>query len=173
MAHDISVEVNVNLSRFFNELPEEIFDEATMTQIHQALKEIMNPYVPKKSGDLRSNAIASAESVTYPGPYAAYQYGGIVYAPNIPIFTGGVITGWRSKAPKHPTGRNLEDPALRKLGTPHVWYDKLGNVIWVFGYSEPNTTDHWDKKAIAERGDKFYETVANIVQQRLREINGS
>lgn len=69
--------------------------------------EFCDPYTPKKSGILKNTPHISSDGskITYPGPYAHYQYVGEVYGPN-------VLTekGWRSMAKKDekkPTGRKL------------------------------------------------------------------
>ena len=45
----------------------------------------------------------SSDGVYYNSPYAHYQFEGIVYGPNIPIFENGVIVGWWSRPNKQPT----------------------------------------------------------------------
>jgi hypothetical protein len=114
-----------------------------------------------KSGALRESMTVNPESITWGEGlgYAAYQHEGVVYGPNFPIISGGVlsgffrvgerryptfkggtITGWYSipEIPKYPTDR--------ELGTPGEWRG------WTFGYSTPDTTHHWvDKMLQLER----------------------
>lgn len=99
------------------------------------------PYVPMKSGRLRRSVTfpegAYGEWIEYgthlPRPYARYQYFGEVYGPNIPVFKGDRIVGWRSKSPKRPTGR--------ELGVPGTWKG------WKFGYTTNGTQHHWFDEA--------------------------
>lgn len=61
---------------------------------------------------IRSAIMASAIGeglIVYATPYARYLYYGEIYGPNIPIFEGGELAGWRSPKgkKKHPTGRPL------------------------------------------------------------------
>ena len=106
---------------------ENLIDENVMLEIHTLFAKLINEYVPAKSGKM-ANAEITPEYIRYPGPYAHYQYMGEVYGPNIPIIQNGQVVGWRSIAPKHPTGR--------KLGTEGELYDEKGNVIWKFGYTK-------------------------------------
>lgn len=59
------------------------------------------------------NLISAVGVIVYSGPYAHYQYMGIVYAPNYPVAVdeSGNVTAWRSppgKGSKHPTDRYLQ-----------------------------------------------------------------
>lgn len=73
------------------------------------IKRLSDPYVPMQQGTLKNSASIASDgsAITYPGPYAHYQYVGEVWGPNIPITKGGDVVGYYSKAPKHPTGRRL------------------------------------------------------------------
>ena len=55
---------------------------------------LSDPYVPMAQGTLKNNVKISrnGETITYPGPYAHYQYTGLVMA---------------GKAPKHYTGKEI------------------------------------------------------------------
>lgn len=77
-----------------------------------------DPLIPFQQGALR-NSVEYPDGI-YGGtiqwggasvgvPYAAYQYRGEVYGPNIPIKDSqGNITGWYSPPSKHPTGKKLK-----------------------------------------------------------------
>ncbi len=66
-------------------------------------------YVPMDQGDLFSGAEVRPWEIEYPGPYARYLYGGIVYGPNYPITEGGNVVGYFSPRgkKKHATGRAI------------------------------------------------------------------
>lgn len=90
-----------------------------------------DPLIPFQQGALRN-------SVTYPDgiyggsvqwggeevgvPYAAYQYRGEVYGPNIPRKDSeGNIIGWYSPPKKHPMGRPL---TYHHPGTGKEWFEE-------------------------------------------------
>ncbi len=74
-------------------------------------KKLMDPYVPADSLALAQNVRVYVEGDTgivhYQSPYAHYQYEGVVYGPNYPIFDGGEVTGFYSPSHKTPTGQKL------------------------------------------------------------------
>ena len=93
-----------------------------------------DPKVPFRTGTLKNSALTASSIglglIVYAAPYAHYLYAGEVYGPNIPVFSGGQLTGFISppgKA-KHPTGR-----ALSYTGAPE-------------------RGDHWFERAMAEHG---------------------
>lgn len=68
-------------------------------------------YVPMDSaGVLYEKAEVRPWEIEYPGPYARYLYGGIVYAYNYPVTEGGKVVGYFSKRgrKKHPTNKALK-----------------------------------------------------------------
>lgn len=90
-----------------------------------------DPLIPFQQGALRG-------SVEYPDgiygstiqwggatvgvPYAAYQYRGEIYGPNIPKKDeNGNIVGWYSPPKKNPTGRPL---TYHTTGTGDHWFEK-------------------------------------------------
>lgn len=73
------------------------------------------PYMPFDTGLLAGSGKSWPKPgggyIKWDGPYAHYQYMGVVYGPNIPIKDEeGDITGWWSPPgqKKHPTGKNLQ-----------------------------------------------------------------
>lgn len=124
-------------------------DDETMLQIHNLYAKFLDPYVPMDEGVLSQNVNVTPKYLQYNGPYAHYQYTGIVYGPNIPIMENGVIVGYYSPPdkPKHPTG------AAIKYSTE----------------KHPLATHHWDKAAMDDKGDVFKADVKTILQKRLRE----
>lgn len=129
-------------------------DKTVQKQCNDILKNFINYFVPMKSGALRRSAIATPNLIYWGRklPYARYQYGGQVYGPNLP----GAINGtpaWRSGTPKHPTGREL-GKFYGELSLFPVWQKGKhvkGPLIYEFGYSEPGTGHHWDKKFSKDR----------------------
>lgn len=123
-------------------------DKAVRKQCNEILKNYINYFVPMKNGALRRSAVATPNMIYWGRkvPYARYQYEGEVYGPNLP----GAINGspaWKSKAPKHPTGRKLGE-FFGELQLRPVWQEGKeveGLLTYEFGYSEPGTGHHWDK----------------------------
>lgn len=89
-----------------------------------------DPLIPFQQGALRG-------SVEYPDgiyggtiqwggasvgvPYAAYQYRGEIYGPNIPIKDdSGNVVGWYSPPKKNPTGRPIQ---YNTPGTGKEWFE--------------------------------------------------
>ena len=83
--------------------------------IDKAVIDFCLPYWAWDSGVLAKSAYGASDIgsgiITYPGPYAHYQYMGEVYGPNIPVFednTGIPTTFWSPPGQtKHPTGAEL------------------------------------------------------------------
>lgn len=91
-------------------------------------------YVPWDTGYLaaspRAGSVIGSGLITYPGPYAHYQYYGEVYGPNIwnedqhiknapsPYFSP-------AKQKKYPTGRELQyDTSTNALAGP-FWFERM------------------------------------------------
>lgn len=134
-------------------------DEA-MYAIHDLLAKEFEPYVPTKEGVMVHGVEVTPEYIKYPGPYAHYQYMGEVYGPNIAQWdeAGEVVVGWKSpkgKGSKHPTGR--------PLGAPGELLNSKGEVAWVFGYTNPQSTSHWDRVALAENREKIENQIRDII----------
>lgn len=139
-------------------------NKETMREVHEELKDFVEPYVPTSSGDLIQSADALPSGVVYREPYAHYQYEGEVYGPNIPIWRysksdkTSYITGWRSRKGKVPTGR--------ELGRPGKWKG------WKFGYSTPGTTHHWMEEAFKNGGRaRFSKRATRVMKARARRLN--
>ena len=60
--------------------------------------------------------------IVYATPYARYLYYGEVYGPNIPIFEGGELAGFRSPPHKYPTGRPLTYNGAPDRGA--YWFER-------------------------------------------------
>lgn len=87
---------------------------------------LMGRYTPEKTRTLiRSVTLGSkigTGKLVYPVPYGRYQYYGIVYGPNYPIFENGLIIGWASPPSKRPTGRKL---TYTKASARPRWFEVM------------------------------------------------
>ena len=87
------------------------------------------PKVPFDTGYLIRSAITGSAIgqglIVYATPYARYLYYGKVYGPNIPIFEGGELAGFRSPKgqKKHPTGRPLTYRGAPERGA--YWFERM------------------------------------------------
>lgn len=154
MANVGNVEINLGPLDYF----EENLKEAQKVLNERILADC-TPLVPKDTGALRrsgsfpdgpyGNLIEWGRGLK---PYAAYQYYGVVYGPNFPIFKDGKIDGWRSKSPKKPTNRTL--------GTPGSWKG------WDFGYKTADTTHHWFDEAEKKHMNEWTELVKRTLVGR-------
>lgn len=105
-----------------------------------------DPYVPFQQGILKNQAFIAQDgsSVTYPAPYAQYQYRGEVMGPNIPITEGGQVAGYFSKAPKHSTGRKLQY------------------------HGAPMRGPQWDRRMLADRGGDLEKSMDAFLAGRAK-----
>lgn len=108
-------------------------------------KDVMDysiPYCPFDTGALARSpyavTVVGSGEVTYPGPYAHYQYMGEIYGPNIPVFEddSGVPTRFFSPPgeKKHPTGRQMEyatdiNPLAGSHWVERMAADRLQDII--------------------------------------------
>lgn len=73
---------------------------------------LMARYTPEKTRTLIRSATLGTRigsgRIVYPVPYGRYQYYGIVFGPNYPIFENGQLIGWASPPKKQPTDRKLK-----------------------------------------------------------------
>ena len=72
---------------------------------------LMSRYTPFRTGIMEKSATLGTKigsgHIVYNAPYARYQYYGIVYGPNIPLFENGVLIGWISPPKKKQRIRRL------------------------------------------------------------------
>jgi len=106
---------------------------------------LSDPYVPFRQGALKNSATIAQDgsAITYPGPYAHYQYAGKVMGPNIPIFQGGQLVGFFSRGPKRYTGASLQY------------------------HGAPMRGPQWDKRMLADKGEVLAQNLANYVGGKL------
>lgn len=110
--------------------------------IDKAVIDYSIPYCPFDTGLLANSAygatVIGSGEITYPGPYAHYQFYGEVYGPNIPVFEddSGVPTRWFSPPgqKKHPTGRDLQyktdqNPLAGPFWTTRMAADRINDIV--------------------------------------------
>lgn len=104
MAVKINVNVDIDPARFAARV-----DRATEALANEVMKDT-DKFVPMLTGTLKNSARVEGKNIVYPGPYAHYQYEGIVYvdpktgAAGIPTATGFFS---RPGVTKVPSGRAL------------------------------------------------------------------
>ena len=110
------------------------------------VKRFCDPYVPFAQGTLKNSAIIAGDgsTITYPGPYAHYQYEGKAMGPNIPIIQGGQLTGFFSRGPKRYTGADLQY------------------------HGAPMRGPQWDKRMLADKSEELAQSLANYVGGRSK-----
>ena len=121
-------------------------DKDTLTEIHNVYATYMNPYVPMDEGVLSMDIKVLPDGVYYNSPYAHYQFEGVVYGPNIPIFENGVIVGWRSRPNKQPTGASLTYSTEK----------------------HPQATHHWNDAMMKDKGTEFTADIEAIVADAVK-----
>lgn len=150
--------VTFNVSKLRTDKQKELLktlnDDKVKIKVNTYIAKAMNEFVPKKSGALRRSVKVTPDSISWTAPYAHYQWKGEVWGPNFPIIglkeNGSIgVLDWRSKSPKHPTGR--------KLGQPGTWNPEKEDwnhdevlLDYVFGYTTPETLDHWNEQYTGE-----------------------
>lgn len=123
--------------------------------IDQRVIDYCQPYVPASPDrTLEFSAQLSTEigegRVVWNTPYAHYQYMGIVYGPNIPVFdkdTGTLLAYFSPPGKrKHPTDKKLT-------------YDKAQN---------PLAGPHWVERMKADRMKDIVKEAQNLVRKELK-----
>ncbi len=89
----------------------------------------MDPYIPYDTGTLAKSAVIGtvigSGLIVQNTPYARYLYYGEVYGPNIPITTGGEVTGFYSPAHKEPTGRPIQYNTTKHPLAGKMWFERM------------------------------------------------
>lgn len=103
-----------------------------------------DPYVPMSPGSgvhmKMQHAISQdGSTLTYPGPYAHYQYEGRAMGPNIPLIQGGQLVGFFSRGPKRYTGKTLQY------------------------HGAPMRGPKWDKRMLADKREELTQSIAQYV----------
>lgn len=81
MSNLVTVDVQFDDSALQDKLENLLGDDWMMTEIHNVLAKMCDPYVPWLTGNLAQSGMGgvSAAGVHYPGPYAHYQYYGLEF----------------------------------------------------------------------------------------------
>lgn len=91
----------------------------------------MRPYTPFRTGMLERSAtlgtVIGSGHIVYNSPYARYQYYGVVYGPNIPMYENGELVGFYSRrgVKKHPTNRMLTYSKARHPQAQRLWFETM------------------------------------------------
>lgn len=112
--------------------------------IAEDVERLCRPYVPMSAGSgvhMVNQAEVTDDSITYPGPYAHYQYVGEVMGPN---YTDGNGNFWSGDAPKHYTGREL---------TYH---------------GGPMRGKEWEKRALADSGKELERDLEDYFKEKSK-----
>lgn len=144
-------------------------DPSVHEDINYLIGRALNKYVPKKSGALRKSMHATNTRIIWGNSdvkYAHYQYTGIVYGPNYPIWSPGKksVLGWYS-----PPG-GAKSPTTRFLGTPGVLVNEDGTTLWEFGYTTPGTESEWGIDMLNGYDRKVLnQEITNLLKRKLKD----
>lgn len=127
------MEIKVNDNDFFKALEEKkkLFSVGGEVQkfVDSEVLKLMVPYTPMDTGMLMQSSITGTKigsgKIRYNSPYARYQYYGIVYGPNIPIFENGTLIGFRSPPKKASTGRPIQYSAEKHPKAQRLWFEQM------------------------------------------------
>lgn len=101
----------------------------------------MDPYVPMRQGTMKNSRQIGLDYVEYPGPYAHYQYMGVLYAD--PVTKKGCFYN-------PETGHMWSRPGVRKIPT--------SRALQYHGASRRGP--RWDKRMWADKGQQIIEKIA-------------
>lgn len=147
----VNTEISFDVNKLIHQFDCLITDDKTMLEIYNLFAKIIEPWVPMDTGILAHGYEVTPNYLRYHGPYAHYQYMGIVYGPNFPQFDeAGNIVGWASPPKKYKTDRPLE-------------YNKE---------KHERASKEWDKAAMKVVKDQFLEGVRQILIRRHKELYG-
>ena len=153
----------------------------SMRQVGEICAKHIKPIIPEQSGKLKKayniHVSQGTATVTWDGskgralPYTHYQYMGITYEPNYPVYArsgqGRNATydhiGWTS-------GHGKKRPSERKLGTPYSFVKHFKNgastVVRVDGYTKAGSQARWTEVARTE--PKIYYPMRKEIFEYLR-----
>ena len=125
-----------------------------MKTVGEMMRDYFTPFVPMRTGKLRKSARYRVSygyvSLSWgnnknTAEYAPYQYGGIVYKTNFPVYSNGSFMGWRSKRGATKVPARDDSGRLKELGVQRdilVKYGKTYTLVHL-GYRTPGTHHHW------------------------------
>ena len=154
----VRIKPKVNRTKLQKMLLEFVGNEKTQRGVNQIIADMVEPYVPYKTGALRQSVHVGPKTIAWTKVYARYQYYGEVYGPNFPIMSQGQIVGWYSRPgeKKHPTGR--------ELGLPGYWKG------WTFGYTTLGTGHHWIDKMLENDKRSMQLRITFYLKRRAKEL---
>lgn len=155
------VNIHVTVSKdLLNKLENAPHNKGIMTYVHGTLARYCNDYIPMRDGNLRKSVAITYKYAEWHtggkhGGYAHYQWAGVVYSPNYPVFRDGRVVWFYTPKDTHKT------PTNRELGIE--WEDPVRFPGWTFGYTTPDTGHHWEQIMLAHKGEQFYDEVRRII----------
>ena len=171
----INVEAQLDVKKLLKQFEQLTTDDTAMLEIYNLFAKLIEPWVPMDNGILAHGYEVTPEHLRYPGPYAHYQYRGIVYGPNYPIKEGGEVVGFFT----NPYGKKAP---IIEGGTIVGWYsppekfpDPTGgqNHDGQLTYNKEkheHASKEWDKAAYPVIKDQFLEGVKQILIRRWKEL---
>ena len=166
----VNTEIKSDLDQLFRQFEDTLNDDATMIQIYNLFGKMIEPWVPMDTGILAHSYEVTPNYLKYPGPYAHYQYMGILYGPTYPIFEGGDVKGFYTnpygkKAP-FIVGGNL----VGYYSPPHKY--PTGEDLTYSAEKHERASKEWDKAAMKVVKDQFLAGVKDILIRRHKELYG-
>lgn len=152
----INTEIKFDVDNLLKRFEKLATDDKTMLEIYNLFGKLIEPWVPMDNGILAHGYEITPNYIRYPGPYAHYQYMGIVYGPNIPLFDdAGQLIGFYSppgerKSPKEPEQKIIYNEEKHK-----------------------RASKKWDKAAYPVIKDQFLQGVKDILIRRWGELYGN
>ena len=90
---------------------------------------LMKPFTPMKNGVLMGSAtrgtVIGSGHIVYTVPYGRYQYYGVVYGPNYPIYVNGILEGFWSPPKKHKTNKQINHNKSRHPKAQRLWFEPM------------------------------------------------
>ena len=127
----------------WNKAPKEIlnriFDDETMTYVHDSLHIFMSPFVPMDSGTLDQTVDIKPDCVHYKSPYAHFIWNGKVF-----VDDRGSTWARRSES-KHPINKDLD-------------FSKDEHA--------PLATSHWEKAMMVSKGDELCKDITDYLRKK-------
>lgn len=121
------------------EILDRIFDDETMTYVHDRLHIFMSPFVPMDSGMLDQTVDIKPDCVHYKSPYAHFIWNGKVF-----VDDRGSTWARRSES-KHPINKDLD-------------FSKDEHA--------PLATSHWEKAMMVSKGDEFCKDITDYLRRK-------
>ena len=116
-----------------------IFDDETMTYVHDRLHIFMSPFVPMDSGMLDQTVDIKPDCVHYKSPYAHFIWNGKVF-----VDDRGSTWARRSES-KHPINKDLD-------------FSKDEHA--------PLATSHWEKAMMVSKGDELCKDITDYLRRK-------